>query len=184
MTNTARFGTRVLQSIDLLHWSFLEARLIAVHDGVYIYCTSSDQFFHGRYLHSRDIKTVSMPKKVGVRNSSPRDFRSRIVRYWHPLGCRAIELGKPAPGVYNTHRRIYQPLGPLRASTTNDHGVYDDPPKMAPLFFFFFFSLILFAFFFFTRVVPLFRFVFVFSFRISSPFAVPPYPPPRRFFQL
>ena len=44
-----------------------------------------------------DISTVgivSVPKKVGVGNVSPRAFRRRIVRYWHTLGCRAIELGK------------------------------------------------------------------------------------------
>ena len=36
---------------------------------------------------------------VGGGNVSPRAFRRRIVRYrhWHPLGCRAIELGNTAP---------------------------------------------------------------------------------------
>ena len=38
---------------------------------------------------------VSVPKKVGVGKISPSAFRRRIVREWHPLGCRAIELGKP-----------------------------------------------------------------------------------------
>ena len=46
-----------------------------------------------------DISTlgiiVSVPKKLGVENVSPRAFRRRIiVRDWHRLGCRAIELGK------------------------------------------------------------------------------------------
>ena len=36
------------------------------------------------------------PSVVG--NISRRAFRRRIVRYWHPLGCRAIELGKPPQG--------------------------------------------------------------------------------------
>ena len=36
---------------------------------------------------------VSVPKKVGVGNM-PRYFRRRNARYWRPLGCRAIELGK------------------------------------------------------------------------------------------
>ena len=37
-------------------------------------------------------------KRVGVGNVSPRAFRRRFVRCWHPLGCRAIELGKPRKG--------------------------------------------------------------------------------------
>ena len=43
-------------------------------------------------------------KPVGVRNISPRAFRRRIVRYWHPLGRRAIELGKPPRGGVDLHR--------------------------------------------------------------------------------
>ena len=35
---------------------------------------------------------------MGVGNVSPRAFRIRTVRYWHPLGCRAIEHGTPLQG--------------------------------------------------------------------------------------
>ena len=47
-----------------------------------------------------DISTVGIvsAKTVGVGNISPRPWRKRIVRYWHPLGCRAIGLGKPPQG--------------------------------------------------------------------------------------
>ena len=47
-------------------------------------------------------------KKVGVRNISPRAFRRRVVRYWHPRGCRVIELGKTPEGdvIYIIYRRI------------------------------------------------------------------------------
>ena len=50
-------------------------------------------------------------KKVGVGNISPRNFREisegvRIVRYWHPRGCRAIELGHEHELPYcDTHHR-------------------------------------------------------------------------------
>ena len=47
-----------------------------------------------------DISTVGMlsvpKKKVGDGNTLPRAFRRRIVRCWHPLGCRALEIGKTA----------------------------------------------------------------------------------------
>ena len=48
--------------------------------------------FHARYLHS--CNSVGA-EKVGVVNISWRAFRRRVVRYWHPLRCRAVELGKP-----------------------------------------------------------------------------------------
>ena len=32
-----------------------------------------------------------------------------IVRYWHRLGCRAIELGNTAPGGGDIHRRYGSP---------------------------------------------------------------------------
>ena len=43
---------------------------------------------------------------VGVGSISPRAFRKRIVRYWHPLRCRANQLGKPPQGcvIHCTHR--------------------------------------------------------------------------------
>ena len=46
-------------------------------------------------------------KKVCVANNLARAFRRHIVRYWHywhPLGCRAIDLGKPPEGglIYTT----------------------------------------------------------------------------------
>ena len=47
---------------------------------------------------STAVGTASGDKKVGDGNISPTAFRRRIVRYWHPLGCRAIELEKPSYG--------------------------------------------------------------------------------------
>ena len=51
-------------------------------------------------------------KKVSVRNIAPRAFRRRrVVRYWHywrPLGCWAIELGKPPQGC-DINRRVLVP---------------------------------------------------------------------------
>ena len=59
-----------------------------------------------------DISTVgivSVPKNVGFGSISPKAFRRRMVRYWHPLGCRAIELEKPPKGgVIYAVRRIWQ----------------------------------------------------------------------------
>ena len=43
------------------------------------------------------------PKSSALESISPRAFRRRVVRCWHPLGCRAIELGKPPPGGGGTH---------------------------------------------------------------------------------
>ena len=51
------------------------------------------------------VESVPVPKMVGVRNISPRAFPRRIVRCWHPLGCRAIELGNNAPGGRDIRRR-------------------------------------------------------------------------------
>ena len=39
------------------------------------------------------VGTVSVAKKVGVGNICQRAFRTRTIRTWDPLGCRAI--GKP-----------------------------------------------------------------------------------------
>ena len=49
---------------------------------------------------------VSEANKAGVGKIYQGAFGRRIVRYWHPLGCRAIELGKAAPGVCGVHRQI------------------------------------------------------------------------------
>ena len=61
--------------------------------------------FYGRYVHSSWNSWNSWnsvgASKVGVGNIPLRAFRSRIARYWHcwhPLGCRAIELGRPPQG--------------------------------------------------------------------------------------
>ena len=48
--------------------------------------------FHARYFHGGNCTGA---RKVGVRNISSSAFRRRIVRYWNPLGCRAIEPVKP-----------------------------------------------------------------------------------------
>ena len=60
-------------------------------------------FFHDQHLHSWNSVDA---KNVGVGNISPRALRRRIVRDWHPLGCRAIELGKPPRGRCDIHRPI------------------------------------------------------------------------------
>ena len=54
-----------------------------------------------------DISTVGIvpvPNTVGVGKTCRRELSEDLsVRYWHPLACRAIELGKPPPGVCGTH---------------------------------------------------------------------------------
>ena len=74
--------------------------------------TPLGRFFRGRYLQSRNSAGAT---KLGVGNISPRGFRRHIVRHWHPLGCGAIELGKPPPqgGVITT---VLRPTG-LPSST-------------------------------------------------------------------
>lgn len=39
-----------------------------------------------------------MPKRSAFETSHPGAFRRCIARYWHPLGCRSIEPGKPPRG--------------------------------------------------------------------------------------
>ena len=60
-------------------------------------CTShpSGLMFHARCVHSWNSLGT---KKVGFGTISPRASRTRIVRCWHPLGRRAIELGRPPQG--------------------------------------------------------------------------------------
>ena len=61
-----------------------------------------------------DISTVGIvdAKQVGVATSRRELFRRRttIVRYWHPLGRRAIELGNPLQGC-DVHRSTRHALG-------------------------------------------------------------------------
>ena len=82
--------------------------------------------FRGRYLHGWNIAGA---KKVGVGIISPRAFRRRTVRYWHwhPLGCRAIELGEPPKGgggdvrrrrPYRGHARVCTRLHNLQYEST------------------------------------------------------------------
>ena len=59
--------------------------------------------FHARCLHSWNSVRA---KQIGIGNISPRASRRRIVRCWHPLGCRAIELGPTAPRGCDMHRRL------------------------------------------------------------------------------
>ena len=83
-----------------------------------------DGFYHtplGR-ISTVDISTavgiVPVPKEVGIRNVSPRAFRKRIVRYWLPLGCRAIELETPLQGgVIHNVVPVYGYLVPGTAGT-------------------------------------------------------------------
>ena len=63
--------------------------------------------FHARFFHSW---CSTGAEKYGVAKISPRAFRRRIdsIRYWHPLGCRAIELANPPHqgSVCEIHRRV------------------------------------------------------------------------------
>ena len=52
--------------------------------------------FHARFLHGWN-RVGAQKASVGI--ISPRAFWRRIVRYSHPLGCRAIKLRKPPQGV-------------------------------------------------------------------------------------
>ena len=66
----------------------------------------------GRFSMVDVISTVGIvpvPTKVGAGNISPRAFRRRTVRYWHPLGCRGIDLGKPPQGgvIYCTQYTVH-----------------------------------------------------------------------------
>ena len=61
----------------------------------------------GRFFSVLDISTavriVSVPSKGSVGIISPRAFRGRVVRYWHPLVCRAISsLESRTRGVWCT----------------------------------------------------------------------------------
>ena len=77
---------------------------------VYITPAPPGPMFHGRNLHSWSSAGA---KTVGVGNISLRAFRRRIVWYWHPLGCRATELGKrPQGGVIYTVVYGYSALYP------------------------------------------------------------------------
>ena len=69
--------------------------------------------FHDRYLDSRNS---AYGEKLGVGNISPRALRRRIGRYWHLLGYREIEPGKPPQGIV-----IYPVL--YRTGTWNVHQV-------------------------------------------------------------
>ena len=61
--------------------------------------------FHGGYMSSGS--RVSMPKRyIGVRNTSPRASRRRIVRCWRPLGLSSNRAWETAPGGWHIHRPI------------------------------------------------------------------------------
>lgn len=59
-----------------------------------VYHNPPGPIFHGWYIRSW---TSVGAKQVGVGNISPGAFRGRIARWWRPLGCRAIDLGKKTP---------------------------------------------------------------------------------------
>ena len=81
----------------VLHGGWLELHGSVPYTTASIYHTPLGRF--SMLDISTAVGIVSVPKEIGVGNISPRAFRRRIVRYWHPLGCRAIELGKPPQGV-------------------------------------------------------------------------------------
>ena len=56
------------------------------------------------------VLTVSVPER-SLETSRRELSEDVIVRYWHPLGCRAIDLGKPPQGrviipSYTASRRL------------------------------------------------------------------------------
>ena len=63
--------------------------------------------FHGLRLYLYSWNSVGA-EDVGAGNILSRAFRRRIVRYWYPLGCRAIELRKPPQGgvMCDVNRRV------------------------------------------------------------------------------
>ena len=46
------------------------------------------------YIHS----VMSTPKRSALESRRELSENARIVRYWYPLGCRALELGKQPQG--------------------------------------------------------------------------------------
>ena len=65
------------------------------------------------------VGTVSVPKTTALETILPRAFRSRIVRYWHPLSSRATEIGMtPQGGVI--YAAVHGKLNP----DTNSRGLY------------------------------------------------------------
>ena len=60
-----------------------------------VYTTLPWPIFHAGYLYSWNSGGA---KEVVVENVSPGALRRRIIRYWHPLGCRALDLCKPPQG--------------------------------------------------------------------------------------
>ena len=92
-----RYSTPISYNAPLYTWfcpCYCELAPFSVYDGVYYIPL-------GRFSMvdvSTVVGIVSEPKMVGVRNISSRAFRRHIVRYWHPLGCRAIGLAKPPQG--------------------------------------------------------------------------------------
>ena len=52
------------------------------------------------------VRVVSVSKTVGIGTISPRAFRRRIVRYWHPRWLSSNRAWKIAPWVCDAHRHI------------------------------------------------------------------------------
>ena len=74
-------------------WSTLPDTTMDYHTGGYYTLSHPPApIFRARYLHRWN--SAGVPRRSGVGNMSPRAFRRPIVRYRHPLGCRAIDLGK------------------------------------------------------------------------------------------
>ena len=69
--------------------------------------------FRGRHLHSRN--NVGAKKELALERSR-RELSEDVgcvVQFWHPLGYRAIELGKSAPKGCDVHTPSYTMVWPV-----------------------------------------------------------------------
>ena len=71
--------------------------LPTVCDGVHHTPPHMGRFFHGRSLHTWNYSVGAQNVDVG-KSRRLELFEAVSFGIWHPLGCRAIELGKPPQG--------------------------------------------------------------------------------------
>ena len=79
---------------------------------------ASSTAYDGVYDTISTAGIVPVPERAALKNISPRVFRRRLVRYWHPLGCRANRPWKIVPGgVWCTPSyKLFQNLGQFLCS--------------------------------------------------------------------
>ena len=71
---------------------------IPVYDGVRISHPPPSWADFFSMLDISTVRVVLVPEKSPLGNIPPRPFRIRVIRYWRPLGCRVVALGKPPQG--------------------------------------------------------------------------------------